>query len=127
MSNDDSRRRGSLLQVARKKAGLTQSELADRLGVSVKTVHNLERGAFDNPSTLDAAMAVLGVSVEVMEKSLPDAAVTHPELAELRQFPRAIFVPLLVWATMLDSLTPAEQDERIEQVTRYLLGRTDDL
>jgi putative transcriptional regulator len=56
---------GVRLKEARTKAGLTQAELAERVGVSRKTINTVENGVFI-PSTLLALKlaAELGVSVE---------------------------------------------------------------
>ena len=60
-----STRLGSRLKEARTKAGLTQAELAERIGVSRKTVNTVENGVFipSTPLALGLARA-LGVKVE---------------------------------------------------------------
>ncbi len=60
-------RLGSRLKELRTEAGLTQAELADRIGVSRKTINTVENGVFI-PSTLlalDLARA-LGTTVETL-------------------------------------------------------------
>jgi putative transcriptional regulator len=56
---------GVRLKEVRTKAGLTQAELAERVGVSRKTINTVENGVFI-PSTLLALKlaAELGVKVE---------------------------------------------------------------
>ena len=56
---------GVVLKEARTKAGLTQAELAERVGVSRKTINTVENGVFV-PSTLLALKlaAVLKLKVE---------------------------------------------------------------
>jgi putative transcriptional regulator len=56
---------GVRLKEARTAAGLTQAELADRVGVSRKTINTVENGVFI-PSTLLALKLAqtLGVKVE---------------------------------------------------------------
>ncbi len=56
---------GNRLKDARAGAGLTQAELADRVGVSRKTINTVENGVFV-PSTLLALKlaAALGTTVE---------------------------------------------------------------
>ena len=58
-------RLGSRLKEVRTAAGLTQAELADRAGVSRKTVNTVENGVFV-PSTVVALKlaGALGCSVE---------------------------------------------------------------
>lgn len=55
------------LKTARTDAGLTQAELADRVGVSRKTINTVENGVF-TPSTLLALKlaAALNTSVEAL-------------------------------------------------------------
>lgn len=53
------------LRAAREAAGLTQAELARRVGVSVDTIGRAERGDRDTPATTIGRIArVLGVSLE---------------------------------------------------------------
>jgi len=56
---------GNRLREARERAGLTQAELAERIGVSRKTVNTVENGVFI-PSTVVALKlaGALGCSVE---------------------------------------------------------------
>ncbi|MBX3431208.1 MAG: helix-turn-helix domain-containing protein [Hyphomonadaceae bacterium] len=56
---------GNRLKDVRTEAGLTQAELADRVGVSRKTINTVENGVFV-PSTLLALKlaAALGTKVE---------------------------------------------------------------
>lgn len=58
-------RLGSRLKEVRTEAGLTQAELADRAGVSRKTINTVENGVFV-PSTLLALTLAraLGTTVE---------------------------------------------------------------
>ena len=55
------------LKAARTDAGLTQAELADRVGVSRKTINTVENGVF-TPSTLLALKlaAALNTTVEAL-------------------------------------------------------------
>jgi transcriptional regulator with XRE-family HTH domain len=62
----DASRPGSLVAEARRSAGLTQSELAGRLGVSQAAVAQLERPD-SNPrlATLDRALRALGAELTI--------------------------------------------------------------
>ena len=62
-------RLGSRLREVRTAAGLTQAELADKVGVSRKTVNTVENGVFV-PSTLLALRIaeVFGLPVEALFK-----------------------------------------------------------
>lgn len=58
-------RLGSRLKTVRTEAGLTQAELADRAGVSRKTVNTVENGVFVPSTVLALSLArALGVRVE---------------------------------------------------------------
>ena len=58
-------RLGSNLKEVRTAAGLTQAELAERAGVSRKTVNTVENGVFVPSTTLALELArTLGVRVE---------------------------------------------------------------
>lgn len=56
---------GKQLQVARKKAGLTQQELCHKAGLSYSTLAKIERGAIKSPSifTIQAIAGAIGVSL----------------------------------------------------------------
>lgn len=53
----------------RKQLGMTQSELAERCGVSLNTIGNLERGLFMRSSTLAKVCNVLGLLVKIEDTS----------------------------------------------------------
>ncbi|HEV7229020.1 helix-turn-helix transcriptional regulator [Brevundimonas sp.] len=58
-------RLGSHLKEVRTAAGLTQAELAERAGVSRKTINTVENGVFVPSTTLALLLArTLGVTVE---------------------------------------------------------------
>ncbi|WP_298127854.1 helix-turn-helix transcriptional regulator [Brevundimonas sp.] len=60
-------RLGSHLKEIRTAAGLTQAELADRIGVSRKTINTVENGVFVPSTTLALELArTLGVTVEAL-------------------------------------------------------------
>jgi putative transcriptional regulator len=60
------------LKAARTAAGLTQAELADRVGVTRKTVNTVENGVFIPSTVLSLKLArALGMSVEALFQ-LPD-------------------------------------------------------
>lgn len=60
------------LKAARTAAGLTQAELAERVGVTRKTINTVENGVFTPSTTLALKLArALGLSVEALFR-LPD-------------------------------------------------------
>lgn len=62
----DEKALGRLLQLARKRAGLTQQELCQKAGLSYSTLAKIERGAIRTPSVFTVAniAVVTGVSIE---------------------------------------------------------------
>lgn len=60
-------RLGTHLKAARTAAGLTQAELAERAGVSRKTINTVENGVFVPSTTLALSLArALGTTVEAL-------------------------------------------------------------
>ena len=65
-------RLGSRLKAVRTEAGLTQAELAERAGVSRKTINTVENGVFIPSTVLALKLArALSTNVEVLFQ-LPD-------------------------------------------------------
>lgn len=67
---------GRLLAAGRSRAGLTQAQLAEKLGVSRKTVSEIERGAAENVSLKTAlrALALVGFVVQATPHRPPQLA-----------------------------------------------------
>lgn len=58
---------GNHLKHLRTEAGLTQADLAERIGVSRKTINTVENGVFTPSTTLALHLArALGVTVEAL-------------------------------------------------------------
>lgn len=58
---------GNHLKSLRSQAGLTQAELAEKVGVSRKTINTVENGVFTPSATLALQLArALGVPVEAL-------------------------------------------------------------
>jgi predicted ATPase/DNA-binding XRE family transcriptional regulator/predicted negative regulator of RcsB-dependent stress response len=72
---------GSLLKQLRRDAWLTQEELAERSGLSVRTIRGLERGEGHSPrpDTVNLLAQALGLSDE--ENELFEAAAKHEDVA----------------------------------------------
>ena len=62
----DERTLGKRLQLARKRAGLTQQELCQKAGLSYSTLAKIERGAIRSPSvfTVSAIAGATGTPLE---------------------------------------------------------------
>lgn len=66
--------KGAAFAKARRAAGLSQAELAERAGVSRMTVQKLEAGTIDpRASTLDVLARELGLELVFVPRSLSDA------------------------------------------------------
>lgn len=65
---------GRWLQRQRKAAGLTQEDLAERSGLSVRTVRNLERGA---PKPHPRSLHLLGAALNVPEPGISELIATY--------------------------------------------------
>jgi FMN phosphatase YigB (HAD superfamily)/DNA-binding XRE family transcriptional regulator len=81
----DEKALGKRLQLARKRAGLTQQELCQKAGLSYSTLAKIERGAIRTPSVFTVAniAAVTGVTVEEL-LDMPGAAGAAPTDAKKR-------------------------------------------
>src|SRR4030081_2553913 len=72
---------GNRLQLARKRAGLTQQELCQRAGLSYSTLAKIERGAIKSPSifTIQNIAAALGTTLNEL------MGVSHARTVRQRQ------------------------------------------
>src|SRR4030081_2691952 len=64
---------GNRLQLARKRAGLTQQELCQKANLSYSTLAKIERGAIKTPSifTIQSIAAALGATLDDLVGPLP--------------------------------------------------------
>ncbi|MDO8213922.1 helix-turn-helix transcriptional regulator [Conexibacter sp. CPCC 206217] len=79
----------TLVRDARRSAGLTQAQLAERLGTTQPVIARLERGD-SNPTfeTIDRALAAAGCQVELRATRRPIEQVDETQIAErLRMSP----------------------------------------
>src|SRR5205085_2581668 len=65
----DERTLGKRLQLARRRAGLTQQELCQKAGLSYSTLAKIERGAIKSPSVFTVA-AIAGATATPLEQLL---------------------------------------------------------
>jgi transcriptional regulator with XRE-family HTH domain len=65
----DEKTLGSRLQLARRRAGLTQQELCQKAGLSYSTLAKIERGAIKSPSVFTVA-AIAGATNTSIEDLL---------------------------------------------------------
>ena len=73
------------IRAARRAVGWTQTELADKAGVSPRTVHAVEKGRPCRQSTKRRLLAALGVPWDVREDYFPRAhSVRRPAIAPAR-------------------------------------------
>jgi transcriptional regulator with XRE-family HTH domain len=73
---------GERVQLLRKRKGLSQDELAGKIGIDTKSLSRLERGAhYPSLETLDRIRAELGVELKDFFDFNP-----HPSAEEMRDF-----------------------------------------
>ena len=77
---------GDLLRRFRVAAGLTQEELAERAGVSVRGISDLERGARGLPRKETLQLLVKGLALSSSEEAALVAAVRRSPAGALRRF-----------------------------------------
>jgi len=121
---------GSLLVRARKSADLTQEALAERAGVSVNTISNLEagRGHLPRRATLDLLLAALAGAIDPPEwpsfrEAFEDLAratharrlATEPERPSVRQVVPASHAPPSGTLTFLVCAPTARSGRHLEQ------------
>ncbi|MNX59191.1 anaerobic benzoate catabolism transcriptional regulator [compost metagenome] len=103
---------GARLRQLRAQAGLTQDQLADKLGVSKRTQGNYESGASDPPASyLSMAASQLGFDVGYIVNGVP-ATLPNEALSEVED--------LLV--RQYRSITAGDQ----EAIRRFLKAMADD-
>jgi len=82
----DEKALGQRLQLARKRAGLTQQELCQKAGLSYSTLAKIERGAIKAPSVFTVAHIALATGVPLEEllelKSSPSAPASAKKRAQ---------------------------------------------
>ena len=104
---------GVRLRELRAQAGLTQDQLAEKMGVSKRTQGNYESGASDPPASyLNMASAQLGFDVGYIVNGVR-ATLPNEALSEVED--------LLI--TQYRSITPGDQ----EAIRRFLKAMADDV
>lgn len=75
---------GKRLQLARKRAGLTQQELCQKAGLSYSTLAKIERGAIKSPSVFTVAAISMTTGTSLEELLEIEATASVPESAKKR-------------------------------------------
>jgi len=70
---------GQLLARLRVDRGLSQEELADRSGMSVRAIGNLERGQVERPRRTSIALLAEALALTDAERAAVEAAAIHPD------------------------------------------------
>ena len=99
----DEKALGKRLQLARKRAGLTQQELCQKAGLSYSTLAKIERGAIRSPSvfTVSSIAAATGVTLQdLLGMPAPNASSPAPP-AKKRSKTGVTFVYLDINGTMV--------------------------
>ena len=58
-----------IIKKKRKQMGMTQKEVADRLGVSYQTISNLERGVSFSFPLLQSVCDLLGIELKIIDSN----------------------------------------------------------
>lgn len=124
MSGNDAVRRGLRLRAERKRRRLSQVQVASMIQTSDKTIRDMERGKFQNPTTLPALLNAYDMTEDDLHTGDEPKDNTPSELAALEQFPRGVFIALLVWGSILSRMDETEQNDKIDAVTKLLLATT---
>jgi len=104
---------GARLRQLRSRAGLTQDQLAEKLGVSKRTQGNYESGASDAPASyLSLAARELGFDVAFIVSGIP-TTLPNEALSEVED----------CLITQYRSITPGDQ----EAIRRFLKAMADDV
>jgi len=69
---------GGLLRAYRERALLTQEQLADRAGVSVRTIRDLERGRIQRPLPATVRLLADALGIPEQQRALPTTADRAP-------------------------------------------------
>src|SRR3989338_8259566 len=75
---------GKKLQLARKRAGLTQQELCQKAGLSYSTLAKIERGAIRSPSVFTVANIAPATGTALEALMGPEQNVSSPALTKKR-------------------------------------------
>lgn len=97
------------LEMARKKAGLSQCQVAERAGVSQGTIGNIETGLRKSPRELLAIAAAVGVSPHWLKTGIDPAPGMPPSGFAAPQAPD-LSAALAVVLNALAALTPGKWD-----------------
>ena len=116
----DTVRVGANICKLRKKLGITQTELADRLGISFQAVSNWERGnSMPDISKLGELSDILGASIDEI---LDNERMAHIADAVLNDRPAEN-----VTGEELESIAPMLKDEQVERLVENEKSRIDDI
>src|SRR4030081_778632 len=111
-ANDPSVRFGELLRDHRRAAGLTQEELAERAGLSPRSISGLESNDAHTPRRDTVALLVRALGLVGSERAAFEA------LVQRRRGPRPSFIP-----DQLPSQQAPLSGERVSKGTKHNLPR----
>lgn len=119
---------GAKIKELRTLKGLTQEELADQTGLSVRTIQRIESGDVDPRTyTLTALAEALEVDLEVFTskkidspKSFSQDAYNWVILMHLSGILTFVFPPLLIWLFKKDEL--AEYEQHFKDIMNFQLS-----
>ena len=117
----DAKELGIKIQELRKQKGMTQEDLAEKTGLSVRTIQRIESGEVDPRSyTLSQIAEALGVDLAELTKEHEENQPKMPE-SERRKWLTwlqlsglfiMIFPPLIIWVLKKDEVPEMDQHGR---------------
>ncbi len=119
---------GSIIKELRILKGLTQEELAEQTGLSVRTIQRIESGEVDPRTyTLTALAQALEVDLEVLTSKKIDSPKTFSQdaynwviLMHLSGILTFVFPPLLIWLFKKEEL--AEYEQHFKDIMNFQLS-----
>ena len=99
---------GTMIAELRKQHGMTQLELAEKMGVTDKAVSKWERDlSCPDINSLPNLAQILGVSVEELMQTKTEAQVTQSKVSEILDLaPKAVAMAMGIAVTVLTVLMP---------------------
>ena len=109
------------VQVLREEGGMTQSELAERSGISLRTIQRIEAGSVPKGFTLQSLATALNIESKILVAPLEtDEAIQRAKLINISTltsvvfpFGNLIFPSILIYRS---------EDEKAREIGKQILG-----
>lgn len=124
-TGQERKRKGAILRRARERMRprVTQQQLADKVGVHVKTIQNHEAGESWTEGTVDRIMDELGLGPEDLESEPTQLANEAADALVWRRFADDTQVMLLVLGAWLSKFPAERRRDEIARLTDYMWQR----